>query len=540
MRSFLHFYWGGSCPNYNLKSNLRNWAAHLAKSKSSFKIILWVDYVAFGKLKDNYSQAIQILQDEYQDYKWFIEGYSIGIKIFRERNFLQHYHATNEAYKLFVTFNTYPFASDIARIAILQNYGGIYLDCDMLPNFNNQFPNNITIFERLLQGCSSIGFYIIALPTKLENRFLISTRIGALTPGMQYIESRLQDVMKALMTNVPAMRSFFNSPENRHINSSFFMNEFKAQLEAFKNKDVGGYRYATSRSFQNYQGSVATEYTATPKRNYSIFAQSGIPIWTGTLNTIFDATFHIFHQYCSKNTEDYTALFQQTVSPFLISEQTAIDLGSWSDPGYSRLLKLKFAARVVEKYRQNPIKKARAIPKKQIKPAPSMPVTPSEPVTPTAPNQPRVNVSNSIPDIDISLLLTFSIEDAVQSYLNWLDGRNSIGFFHHHGKGGKLRAEELKAKVQQAATFHEKSFHIRQCFSGQMKKNAAGESIKGKINCNAHSLVSFVLNDMQKYPMLFKMLDIGAAGCDLTLEDNAIKQIRQQGLDALKRFGTAY
>ena len=99
---------------------------------------------------------------------------------------------------------------------------------------------------------------------------------------------------------------------------------------------------------------------------------------------------------------------------------------------------------------------------------------------------------------DIRVLLIMAISSATADYLWWQE-KTIISFtlFHHHGADGKTRAKKVNSMCETINPFKVLSDFANNSITDEKEK-----PIPGNINTNSHSYISFILNNIKKFPKL--------------------------------------
>ncbi|MCG8471643.1 MAG: alpha/beta hydrolase [Desulfobacterales bacterium] len=373
MHESISFFWGGGEINRTLRSNFKAWESHLRQSRSNFKVVLWLDESAFGHLLENHLSAIKEVRGPLFQYTWSIQGCSVGINLFDPNHLFGHFVHLRQAYDILEKYRAYALLSDIARMAILSRSPGFYLDCDFRPNLKKPFVKSCRDVDLMLKGPCSESFYMAAFSnTLMESGMLFSsdTRSGARV--LASMEDLAQSSLPQLESHAAAMRRFFSSPQNRDISRSMFSGgKYKGQLEAFKKGNVGDFRWATASTFGGMEDMFMPRFGGSPKK-VGVFSAAGMPRWSVVLGQFFSAITDYFFASC-KDRSLFTSLCQQKIMPLFDTDQSAMPLYSWMDPGYSRLLELKAAVATVEAFRLKKRNAPKPKPKASASPPPPLP-----------------------------------------------------------------------------------------------------------------------------------------------------------------------
>ncbi|UDQ98700.1 glycosyltransferase [Lentisphaerota bacterium WC36G] len=384
MHSLLHCFWTGPSFPYGLQQFIKKWVEYLRKSNSDFQIVVWLNddsYVAFQKvIAENHlgcsydeSREGQLFRDCSYNFNMaklnFHTFYIAKIKPLIE----QQKDSIKEMFRLFIDNKRYTSASNLARILIVNQCGGIYTDIDYLyPNYEIVFPKNIDKFREIFQDASSIGFYMSNYDTHLiENQcvILFPEFKGALNKLLDEINFKLNNANKAylrkLTIEVNSESQYQDNPVTIRLSSSLFLtNEEKKLMQAFKNRDFSCFHLMNHLLYkdQKLQGkfvwlSQDKQVTDPPMlvdghrhRHYEL---------TGFLTYEMVVVFFREHlkpeitTYCTDCFPRFLKFFdfEHASSQFKFTDIFGRQSGlySWANPGYSRLSKLEKAVLFTEK-----------------------------------------------------------------------------------------------------------------------------------------------------------------------------------------------
>ncbi|AJC48873.1 hypothetical protein IB642_01210 [Allofrancisella guangzhouensis] len=284
---------------------------------------LWLDEPLFIKVSSKLKHFTEVKQFDEQLFK--IKEEKLG--------------SLMNLYNLFINNQLYAFASDIARIIILNHFSGIYLDCDIAPNIKYEFPSKLEL-QKIFNDCAPNGFYMQFVWHTTENGILFNFKNNNLLDLLQKLENMVsQDrYINDVNDDVNQFINFRESDGFKRINSSNFYQEYHNQLAAFKQKNVRKYREANAETFKNiiYKGEQAfTE-------------DNPCPPWTRNIQTVYQQTVTSFKNDCRLLTTYQYDIYRKQVAKYFKSEQGRLLLYNWADPGFTRLTKLKDATNKIE------------------------------------------------------------------------------------------------------------------------------------------------------------------------------------------------
>lgn len=199
--SIINFYWGGRVPTL---SNLTKWKKYLEQSQKQngceFEIRVWIDPNLYPLLLAN-PPAIKTKQEgesiplfhktkplTTEEAAFGFEGF-IGITHAHRaiwfynfagpmENYRKQFPHLLKAYDLFIRHGHFAFASDIARLILLDQQAGFYSDWDMVPkNVSQPFHQS----SDALRNTYGRKFYCIPLNFRMggdsmaENRVILAT-----------------------------------------------------------------------------------------------------------------------------------------------------------------------------------------------------------------------------------------------------------------------------------------------------------------------------------------------------------------------------
>ena len=329
--NFLHYYWTGKEPPAYLIKNLNNWALYLKKHDSLFKIILWIDLLnkdITHKLNPN-----------------------ISIKEFSTIKFEKIYINLHDVYIIFKRNKLFAFASDLARILILNAYPGIYIDIDIKPNFDEPFPKNKESFLQLFDSKSSIKFY--APPMHYEENFFIENWIlfyFGFPQGLRFLLAEMEQKAKQdkllILHCALQHKEFCEHEQCKHMQKSNFKVGYKRQLQAYLKRDATSYKRATQETFFEYKAKIPS---FSNKYFNTGYFKEGTPVWTNYLQMAYKSTDLTFKDKLNTSAMSYHLFYQKEIAKFFQQDQESLPLFSWCDPGFQRLNELNAAATLIQK-----------------------------------------------------------------------------------------------------------------------------------------------------------------------------------------------
>lgn len=163
--SFIHFYWAGKIPSPQKLESLLGLQRHLKKQKSEFNVSLWLAGDLFHQivqpnenlplleyfninLLDN--RQVCLVSKKNPEITIFINSFDTllaqktdAIAAFNEDQLTESFASLVEYYEFMIRNQLYPFASDFARMVILDTHCGFYCDFDMALKSNNELPESM-------------------------------------------------------------------------------------------------------------------------------------------------------------------------------------------------------------------------------------------------------------------------------------------------------------------------------------------------------------------------------------------------------------
>ena len=383
MRPYLHCFWtGGSFP-YNFKVFIRKWAAHLQKSNSRFRLIVWCT-------KDAYDIIQGRLSADQPRKQWQAETLEDGLKVLKVSADYNSFYLADFAHvfekmpdsikKLFntcVASKLYTSASNLARIFITNHFEGIYTDVDFLmPNLKQPFPPDMSEIAKAFSGFNSNGFYLPAY--YYVSAGLCENQCIVVLAGYQgCFQALINEIAHEAATKFDRIHAqglnnleYLAHPKTQALNKTLFMEpEFKRFLEAYNQKLIENFSFAVERYYDEMYHSTPELLESQETDFNPHFAFQGdrfsrmhwINLYTYEYLVDFflkifpnDTEFDLYARY---SWEVFGRFFDQEAirAQFKMRDKRGVLTGiySWSHPGYSRLKSLDDAAKVVQrKYRE--------------------------------------------------------------------------------------------------------------------------------------------------------------------------------------------
>ena len=399
MPSLFHCFWSGPTFPHALRNYIKVWTQHFQRSGSKFKFILWVTH-------DSYTAAAKYLSHgagnaiSHERWKKYIPGLDYHL-IKAKINYNTFYIASTELllddyplhglrafFHALHKHKNYAYLSDIARYMILNKCSGIYSDVDYLtPNYNELFPESMACFASIFDKASKRGFF---LPVIWLNRtFMVETQCVVLLPGF---EGKLNPLInkigrgfsdfasdeEQILMELAHAAEFQNHPRTKALNRSFFMSDkTKPMMQFFKERDCDKYEDTTDELYKGVCHKK-NKYQKTFLLMNPDFKPGKIPmVEDGHRRLAYEkiseftyvdpVDFFVVNCTFSNTRLDFNNPYSVRVWPAFQKYFNADDMEkqfefqggnhgkagmySWSNPGYSRLTRLEFAAKTIQKHR---------------------------------------------------------------------------------------------------------------------------------------------------------------------------------------------
>ncbi|QIV95850.1 hypothetical protein EDC55_10535 [Allofrancisella inopinata] len=369
MVSNINFYWYGDIPEKSVLRNLATWVRYLSKSKSEFIVRLWTSEDIIGSLislelgieAGKYSMpritplkkeklkfdGLDVVIDTYK----FCDVRFNNIVVCDYDQFSGYYSSIPQLTKFYNYLNDnrlYVFASDIARLLIVNHFPGFYLDLDFLPNQEKVFFRNI---DRVMGLFALAGFtlgpkdyylYCLKSTFQRENALIINFHKGGIDVLIEEIENCLQK--KITENNGPhyvdeteIYKEIFQGPKAQQLKNSFFKGEDNDYLKYYSAKNA--------EAFINKN----------EEDGFSILGRFRDSIEFIFSQTVFYSYFRTTYggNFIHKEKDEYGLFYMFHIDKYFLNSQSNLPLYSWANPGFARLQKLDSATYPINKAFKN-------------------------------------------------------------------------------------------------------------------------------------------------------------------------------------------
>ena len=378
MHSLFHCIWTGPTFPYRLRVFIKTWVSHFARSKSEFKLIVWLT-------KDSYDKATEYLSSGFGnsiDQKGWsrpLAGVDVllnPVKInfnnfyiaMAEPLLAEHDPDLHRAYELFHSHKYYTSVGNIFRVLVVNKVGGIYTDVDyLMPNLEQPFPKDLSEILSVFSSTSTIDFYMSAVDrerrTHIENQCLILSpaRTGKLNRLIDRMAKKLGKNFTEITQEAESNMEYLQNSVTQLLEKSMFMPSGKERylLEVYKQKKYEKYGKVVKELYKNEtqtsivrkgDSSLISKYGSRHKfyKHISDCTYSNVcACFSAKLKISLDEYFN-FHWYAFKQFFSAKDIDKQFL--FLNEEGEARGMYNWANPGYARLTSLENAVRIVEKY----------------------------------------------------------------------------------------------------------------------------------------------------------------------------------------------
>ena len=385
MNSLLHVFWTGPSFPYSLRAFIKSWVEFLRKSHSDFQLVVWLtndsysalcEYMAGGRLGNFLDQKAWGKHLPNSDL--LLNPAKLNAMTFYVGMFepiLAHYHPSlGDTFNLLKANRRMTSASNIARLMIVDQCGGIYTDIDYLhPNPAREFPKDIDQLIIALGDTNSNGFYMCI--SDLGDMRLVENQCVVLDPARKGSLKELFDRMDMLVTKgyadklkteVESESQYLDNPVTKGLNRSMFVEGLELELlQAFKSRSFEAFNSVNNIIYRDQyrmgefvlltkKGKVLKDppmlFEGRRHDDYDI---------TGLLTYAVPLVFFERHMSITRdmfylsNWKRFMAFFDtaRIDSQFEFRNLIGNKQGmySWSNPGYSRLTKLESTVKTVER-----------------------------------------------------------------------------------------------------------------------------------------------------------------------------------------------
>ena len=158
-REAINFYWSGDYPPFNFKENLRAWSTALKLSASNFTLNLWLTENSLNHLLNYCPNEIREInnKEQYLKYRWFINSHEVNLKVF---TFAELFHPFISLQNISKKEYLYSLKEILIKLAIASSTNGIFLNCNIKPNFKITFPENLQELSSFFYKFSENDFYL--------------------------------------------------------------------------------------------------------------------------------------------------------------------------------------------------------------------------------------------------------------------------------------------------------------------------------------------------------------------------------------------
>ncbi len=208
MKSIIHCVWTGASFPYRLRAFIKEWVPYLYKSNSEFELVVWLTSDSYQAASGYLSKGFGNSLDQ-KNWGKFFPGMDLLLNK-AKINFNTFYISLIEpllannpptlqrVFDMLHDHRYYTSVSNIARVLIVNSYGGIYTDIDyLLPNYDLIFPKNISHILDVFEKKNNVGFYMSM--TYLQQRAEVENQCLILDPQNTHALDDLIRKMNAYM-----------------------------------------------------------------------------------------------------------------------------------------------------------------------------------------------------------------------------------------------------------------------------------------------------------------------------------------------------